>query len=1603
MYEDRIHGEISVIDFSKIEAAGAAGDPSQYRNNDWMVLGPFVMQTEGAFETEYLYKRDIILQPDYLSEDGGEAGIVPYLGLRCHNNYLGGDDPVWKKGLNKWNMLRFDPDDGDSSCDEALYMTEQRNCIFYAAVYVHCEGKKRAVIAYENSGCRLFLNGKLVSDTPFGRVKGVPTMGNLVPVTFEDGLNLLLFKLRPGYICDTVDLSMTNCSIWPVSATAGPVCLTHPAITAVYTERENSPKQIYPCFAAAYADASDVKVEIDGWQKLDLGDLKAGQCKMIRAEISAETAGMVNAPVSISCAGAEKAEGNFCVKSFGPPSYKGKEVTGSSFHFDTTYHQEQRVYAMGAIYILREILGEMRRDDSYKAIISEIDYLHPYYSIYPADRDFLKEKFIDGHAEADCFYNQPNELTSSPEGIVRNMVYGQLYHRDVLGRICDVYSPGDVFGHFNQMSQVSAKGGCNGIYWGKHIFGFRSAFRHISPDGTTLIHRRGGVGRGSANMYGIDICECDGSVIGTVPGYPVDGDMSWMKDTVNEAEYGIPSKLHSEFLRNEAKAAEEGKASPFGFTSRDMSLYHIGTALTRSEIKQANRLAENLLISAEKFATCAALLGAKYPEKALDKAWRQLLCGQHHDSITGTNNEVSFVDLMIQYREAVELAADVLGRAAGYIAEGAEVPEAAKPIVVFNPHTWDREEYVTVKLALDEAPEKYVLNAPNGDSVRFRADSVEEKDGKFEAVITFAAKTPALGYAVFALRREEEKTQLIAGLELPGGLKLPGESYTAPVVKGKDTVIENEFFRIKVDPERGGGIVSLFDKKTRKELIDLTVDGPANRVIALKETHDRMEAQHEFYTTGHRLGSERYTAAVESEKCNDYQKITVRYGLGNVSPITQEITLRAGSDRIDFMTRCDDYREEDDLFCVTFPTTLKGAKAVFDDRFAPQVRNESRGSMEFRTHWFAMFSHCAVYPANQWLDYGPSVTLRFGENAGKSAVNMGMTQLIRKEGTLEAAAEKLLFALSKKAVPCTPFPDVKQSCEGSQIIHFNEDLTCDTRFVLATVGDGNAYVEKLLAGVDSALRAEFEKAVEENGTAVLFVRDSDNAWNKPVDVFVVLSCCEKCAMKYVEKIVECCEKGRFIDLENVLGESAGIAEDYGIALLNTGNIACSVEKGGMLNLMLFHTAEFYGNIGNTNCGKKLVPERKSHIFRYSLLPHKESYREAQIYPRALELNDPLFAIVPEKKSEVSLPAEMSFLRSEGSAIVTAFKAGGAPMASMKGDLGDINSRGVTVRCFEPDGVCGETRLSACFDIASAVRTDLLEEGSEAVGAEGKELTLSLTPHVIDTVRLTPASVGACNGTVIGAEREITEPTYIRTWEHDLGSMAMGYMAVAAVISRNPSEPDDLHICTEVSVANNHVDIPVAGQLKLEMPEGWVADTAVFDYSLEPGAHKVFPVTFTKPSRDAKGLIRLVYEVDGQVFCDVFEVGYFDPEFTLSYEDGVLKAVCENPTTQTLSGELLMASPIETWGDMGGMNPFGAAKISPLCTPVTLAPGEKKEIVFEISGDPDISWYAVGKLCMNGRIHFSGVEKKGPRHCVWAHIMINDLYAEGGSLRQLLEM
>ena len=49
--------------------------------------------------------------------------------------------------------------------------------------------------------------------------------------------------------------------------------------------------------------------------------------------------------------------------------------------------------------------------------------------------------------------------------------------------------------------------------------------------------------------------------------------------------------------------------------------------------------------------------GRRYPEASLDKAWRQLAFGAHHDAITGTEADQVYLDLLTGWREAWERGA----------------------------------------------------------------------------------------------------------------------------------------------------------------------------------------------------------------------------------------------------------------------------------------------------------------------------------------------------------------------------------------------------------------------------------------------------------------------------------------------------------------------------------------------------------------------------------------------------------------------------------------------------------------------------------------------------------------------------------------------------------------------------------------------------------------------------------------------------------------------------------------------------------------------------------------------------------------------------------
>ena len=102
----------------------------------------------------------------------------------------------------------------------------------------------------------------------------------------------------------------------------------------------------------------------------------------------------------------------------------------------------------------------------------------------------------------------------------------------------------------------------------------------------------------------------------------------------------------------------------------------------------------------------------------LDKAWRQLLYGQHHDGITGCGADVPYLDLTEAYHEALELGNSALKASQNYIVGKVNTTGiAGVPIVVFNPLNWERNDLVSTVVNFEEPLKSFEIVDENGNKV----------------------------------------------------------------------------------------------------------------------------------------------------------------------------------------------------------------------------------------------------------------------------------------------------------------------------------------------------------------------------------------------------------------------------------------------------------------------------------------------------------------------------------------------------------------------------------------------------------------------------------------------------------------------------------------------------------------------------------------------------------------------------------------------------------------------------------------------------------------------------------------------------------------------
>ena len=233
-------------------------------------------------------------------------------------------------------------------------------------------------------------------------------------------------------------------------------------------------------------------------------------------------------------------------------------------------------------------------------------------------------------------------------------------------------------------------------------------------------------------------------------------------------------------------------------------LHHAsGCYAAHSGVKRWNRMAENALLTAEKWSTAAHVLYGGHDRRGdLDRAWKKVLFNQFHDILAGTAIIESYDDACQDFGYALSTADEVTNEALQTLAGRIEVPfiEGAQPYIVFNPHAFDAVWPVQIEMA--DRKGTFILLDSEGKQVPWqKLTASAAANGR--AKLCFVARVPAMGWACYLLA--------------PVPCEAP-EAVPIPVPDDPSPRLENGMVRVLFDPETGE-IASLTLKATGEELM----------------------------------------------------------------------------------------------------------------------------------------------------------------------------------------------------------------------------------------------------------------------------------------------------------------------------------------------------------------------------------------------------------------------------------------------------------------------------------------------------------------------------------------------------------------------------------------------------------------------------------------------------------------------------------------------------------------------------------------------------------------------------------------------------------------
>jgi alpha-mannosidase len=1232
-----------------------------------------------------------------------------------------------------------------------------------------------------------------------------------------------------------------------------------------------------------------------------------------------------------------------------------------------------------AFDLVRAHLAAARNDPDYKFVLAEVDYLKPHWDACPEDRAELRQLITEGRVEiVGGNYNEPNTNLTCGESTIRNAVYGIGFQREVVGGDPRTAWMLDVFGHDPSYPGLMADAGLTSSAWARgpfHQWGpkvtvgdnrrmqFPSEFEWISPSGrgllTSYMPNHYGAGWSLDGLRTLEQAEaeayrlfCDLKAVAAthVTMLPVGTDhvipsrwctqihRDWNKRYLwPRFLVGLPKEF---FAAVRQEAAE--RRIRFTPQSRDMNPIYTGKDVSHIDAKQAQRAAEVAVLDGERLATLAALLGARFPAEALDKAWRQLLFNAHHDGITGTASDQVYLDLLGGWREAYELgdavrtaAIDHLGGRVDTAAVGAGRGQA-RPVLVVNTLSWPRDGLTCLPLTFPEGSTAGVeLQDDRGAVVPALAEGVRRHpDGSLaEVTLSFLARdVPALGYRSY--------------------LAAPADTLPAGWAPVPGAAISNDAFHVEADPERGGALCRVLDKRAGKELLRSGAVGNELVLYEEHETHPRWsEGPWHLLPKGPGRGSAGVRALVRAERCPIGRRLLSTLALDELR-VTQEVLLWDGVERVELRTHVDGSIGQERLLRVRFPLDVAGALPLYDVANAVVGRPFGFPNSDSAEHLWTLDN-----PASTWFGLGSTARVALSGEAGAPArayMAIGVAEVVAPDGHPVAPddSHEALRELVARLAGC----GVTATCtrpDGPRYGALDVDSNLPDVRVALGGPERNAFATRVLEDADPAYGGWLRDELARHGSARVWVpaaRSREQAWvpgadlrgSRDLPVLIVAGDDLDAAVRAAAADLD--DATLEVAQPPALDATASPLESYSVALLNRGTPSSVAEVDGTLSVSLLRACSSWPAGVWVDAPKRTVPDGSSfawqhwsHTFRYALVAGGGDWRQAGFVSAGQAYNHDLRARVVGVHPG-DLPPAASLLQVEPAEVVlTALKPRGNPLASGRRGGVDPAGTGLVMRCFESTGRPARVGIRCFTGLTDATTTDLLEERDRGA-AVVEDRVLAFDIGAADTVTVAARPVAVRAGHVpLGPRAEPAQPVFTRYWLHNKGAAPVGYAPVSVHVSPTrlalaaaAREEDGTGAALRVTVACGAT--AAAGRVELLVPPALAAEPASdLTYDLAPGEHAAFDVAVRARPDAARGRYFLAAQIGdelGQTLEDVvaLTVGDAGPEraeplaailetSTVGLAPGghgEMLVRLENRARCEVRGEAQLLSPYGTW-------------------------------------------------------------------------------------------